>query len=120
MENQITISEKISSLEEKIKSELLSIYPDLQVNVYLKNQVLNDVNYKYCGERAYAGMQEGCVRVYWDKFFDRICGNGWMFGRDWIFKFDAKDGSCKYDGYPNDVFEAVNIFIQDMKTNKLI
>ena len=29
-----------------------------------------------------------CVRIYWDRFYDRLCGNGWMWGQDLTPHFD--------------------------------
>lgn len=107
----------LTALKSKIENELSPIYSDIKVVIDEKWQVLTEKNAQYNGERAYAGMQEAKITVYWDKFFDRMCGNGWMYGQDWLFKFDAKDGSCKYDGYPATVEEAVEKFIAKMKNN---
>lgn len=109
----------LEGLTKKIESELIDVIPDIQVKYYAKYQVLTEKNYIHNGERAYPGMIEGAIIVYWDRFFDRIAGNGWMFGRDWLFKFDAKDGSCKYDGYPATVTEGVEDFIKRVKAGDI-
>jgi hypothetical protein len=109
---------KFSHLKEKIEKELLPLYPDMHVFVTDNSQTLSEVNYVYNGEKAYAGMVEGKIAVHWGKFYDRLAGNGWMYGNDWLFKFDSKDGSCKYDNYPENVDKAVELFIEKMKKNE--
>ena len=105
----------LAELKNRIENELSPIYNDIKVVIDENWQVLTEQNAKYNGERAYAGMQEAKITVYWNRFFDKMCGNGWMYGNDWLFKFDAVDGTCKYDGYPSTVEEAVEKFIEKMK-----
>lgn len=105
---------ELNELKSKIEAALAVNYPDMVVVIDEKWQTATDCNYKSMGERAYPGMVESRIEVSWGKFYDGLCGNGWMYVYTWLFKFDAADGTCKYDGYPATVEEAVDLFIQKM------
>lgn len=120
--------DNLNSLKSKIITALQPIFPDIHVTVNAHYNTVHKVgpfrnstgqDYYPYGIRSYIGMTEACMRVYWDKFYDRICGNGWMYGRDSLFKFDIKDGDCKYCELPTYLPQAVDQFIERIKKEHL-
>lgn len=116
--------EDLQLLKDQIINELRGIMPDIHVainiptnpNVHIvKTKTMSGEDYYPYGQRAYIGMTEACIWVYWDKFFDRICGNGWMYGQDALFKFDIKDGDCKYCDEPTFIQKYLPQWIDKMK-----
>lgn len=110
-------------LKDQIINELRDIMPDIHVdicaadsNVHLiKTKTMSGNDYYPYGQRAYIGMVQATIWVYWDKFYDRICGNGWMYGQDALFKFDIKDGDCKYYDQPTFIQDYIPKWIDKMK-----
>lgn len=50
------------------------------------------------------GMYYHLIRVYWDKFYDRLCGNGWMWGQDAFLCFDDNGLVISSENYKNDSY----------------
>lgn len=117
------IHNDLQVIKDKIINELRAIMPDIHVSIYidgdivhkLKSTTMSGEEYYIFGPRAYVGMQEAHIWVYWDKFYDRLCGNGWMYGQDTLFKFDIKDGDCKYCDKPTFIQEYIDIWIDKKK-----
>jgi len=120
-------TEELQIIKDKIITELRDLLPDIRVTIHPYNNIVHKTetttmsgeHYYTNGPRAYVGMTEAAIWVYWDKFFDRICGNGWMYGRDMLFKFDIKDGDCKYYDNPIHITYVVNNWIRTLKSELL-
>lgn len=117
-------NEQLQSIKQTIIRELKPIMPDIHVCVNARYNNVHTItpvritdgsmHYPY-GQRSYLGMTEACINVFWDEFFDRICGNGWMYGQTALFKFDIKDGDCKYCPEPTFINDLIDRFIKERK-----
>jgi hypothetical protein len=119
----------LQEIKDKIIAELRPIMPDIHISIYANDSIVHKVgpvktigggDYYPFGSRAYVGMKEAKIWVRWDKFYDRICGNGWMYGQDALFKFDPIDGDCKYCEEPTYIQQYINEWIAKIKQERQI
>ncbi|MEI7501988.1 MAG: hypothetical protein WCJ61_01765 [Paludibacter sp.] len=47
------------------------------------------------------GMYCHCIIIYWDKFFDKVCGNGKMWGQDKYIFFDNDEKQIISENFTN-------------------
>lgn len=99
--------ENLLSLKSKIEKELTNLFPDLKVSVYEKADVVTAEQKWLLQQGAYVGMQIDRIDIQWNRFFDKIAGNGWMYGNLEVISIDNSD----YDS----AHAYVNEFIQKMK-----
>lgn len=113
--------EKLKDLKSKIENELKEKYEDIHVDIIEHWQVLTERNYihEHYG-KGYTGQKQSKIIVSWNKFYDRIAGNEWMFGSNAHFKFDRETG--KIINLKEDLFieEVVENFINNMKKEYLV
>lgn len=83
---------------EKIKEEVLEAIEKFKKNNEGKKFQISF----YEKDRKYPnGLYCHCVRIWWDWFFDQICGNGWMWGQDSHVHFDDNGNIIVSENFRN-------------------
>ena len=99
-----------------------------KVNEAIENFKKNNDGKKFCitfteKDRKYPnGMYCHCVRIGRDRFFDSLCGNGWMWGKYEHIHFDDNGSIIASENFKNNTwilkdFESFNYSTKAEYTN---